>query len=399
MVEYRPLPEDQDDVFYEYVRYAFRPEQGPVVGEADPTFMALGDRRGLYPDGAAADDDPLCVCIHHWLDATVRGDRHATPALVAVASPPERRHGGNVRELLRASLAEYREREARFTVLWPFEYAYYRKYGWDTANKRTVYTCDPEALAFARDAREGVDFRQLAPDEYEALVPVYEADASEFELWIDRPAAWWGRHVFADYAGMRFVYAASVDGEDRGYLAYRITDGADGRTMDVLERAALDRPTSRALLGFCHGHASQVETVRLHAPEESCLLDRVPEPEAVTCEVETGPMVRIVDVADTLSALSYPEVDERLVLAVTDPLVDWNDGAFALDVADGSGVCEAVDDAPDVTIDVAALAQLAVGYRSAADLAAAGRIEGTGGAVEALDRAFPERRVFLRERF
>lgn len=396
MVEYRPVPDEQDDVFYQYERYAFRPARGPVVEEPDPGFLALGDRRGLYPD---EEDDPLCVCVHHWFDATVRGDVHPTPGVAAIASPPEHRHRGHVRDLLRESLAEYRERGARFSVLWPFRYAYYRQFGWAVANKRTTYACDPAALAFAADALADYEFRPVHPDDYGDLVPVYEAHADGFELTLDRTEAWWRRRVFGGYDGMRFVYVASRDGEDRGYLVYTIDEGEDGRTMEVTEMAFVDREAYRALLGFCHGHASQVSTLRIGGAEESTLLDLVADPEDVTCEIHPGPMVRIVDVAETLSALSYPAVDERVVIGVADPLVDRNEGRFVLDVADGRAACEPSDAEPDVTVDVAALSQLAVGYRSAPALAGDGRIEGARDGIAALDRAFPERPVFLRDRF
>ncbi|MCU4740005.1 GNAT family N-acetyltransferase [Natronoglomus mannanivorans] len=419
MTDYRPLPDEQRDVFHEYVSYAFAPEEGPSESEYDPEEeperAKLGSRRGLYPDEESADtgdDDlerPLCVCRHHWFDARVRGDIHAAPGLSAVATPPENRRSGFVRDLLRHSLAEYRDRGARFSVLWPFEYGFYRQYGWDTCNKRTVYECDPETLAFAADERrnEG-SFSRLEADDYESLAPTYEAHSSAYGLSLERDEEWWRHRVFSSWETDPFVYAWERDGEVRGYLTYTVEeeDGRDEPTMAVTELAFVDHEAHLALLSFCANHDSQVGRVRLPAPEESRLLDLVGDPHDVDCTVKLGPMVRIVDVAETLSALSYAHLEraeesraesrEPVTLAVEDPLVEWNDGVFSLGVSSESDTtavaCEPVTTDPDATIDVGALSQLAVGYRSARTLRRAGRLTLDGSeerVIERLETLFP----------
>ncbi|WP_207588703.1 GNAT family N-acetyltransferase [Halomontanus rarus] len=446
MADYRPLPDEQRDVFHEYVSYAFAPTDGPT--EYDPEEESerakLGSRRGLYPEGETADTDtdtgakselkrPLSVCRHHWFDARVRGDFHAAPGLSAVATPPENRRGGFVRELLRRSLEEYRERDARFSLLWPFEYGFYRQYGWDTSNKRTVYECDPETLAFTAGERKG-SFSRIEADDYESLVPVYETHASEYALSLARDGEWWRHRVFSSWETDPFVYAWERDGEVRGYLTYTIEEereaggenGRDEPTMDVDELAFVDHEAYLALLSFCYNHDSQVGRVRLPAPEESRLLDLVGDPAGVDCTVEPGPMVRIVDVAETLSALSYSGLERlesfepfeagdrlRVTLAVEDPLVEWNDGVFGLSVSPENGIGEDSDGAmtcerepatpsadPDATIDIGALSQLAVGYRSAKTLERAGRLAVSGERVtETLAALFPSTPVYLREFF
>lgn len=115
MADYRPLPEDHEEVFHEYVHYGFSPEEGPSEYDPEdlPERAKLGSKRALYPDGSA-DAAPVSVCKHYWFDARVRGDVHAVPGLSAVATPPERRRQGHVRRLLAASLEESAAGGARF---------------------------------------------------------------------------------------------------------------------------------------------------------------------------------------------------------------------------------------------------------------------------------------------
>lgn len=412
MTEYRPLPESQREVFFEYVSYAFSPTDGPPEydpDEHDTPRARMGSPHGLYPDGAPEDADPLSVCRHHWFDARVRGEFHPTPGLSAVATPPEHRRSGYGRDLLRAALAEYRDRGDRFSVLWPFRYRFYRQYGWDTANRTLSIECEPEVLSFATAdgiTRDGGDgrYRRIEANHYDRLESAYEADSRRYGLSIDRTEEWWRRRVFERWDDDPFVYGWERDGEIRGYVVYRISGKWGDRTMHVDELAAAGPGAYRRLLAFCGDHDSQVARVQFSEPEDSLLPDIASDPDDLDCELEDGPMVRIVDVAATLSALSYPPIDADVTLAVSDPLADWNDGTFSLAVADGTGRCERVTGGEstgdsDVRLDVGALSQLAVGARSAGRLERTGRLAGSPEAIDCLDTTFPETDVYLREGF
>lgn len=409
MVEYRPIS-DAREVFYEYRRYAFRPEEGlPAYDpdDHDTPRALLGARRGIFADDV--DDRPRCVCRHYWLEARVRGADHPTGGVASVATPPEYRRQGHVGRLLEKSLAEYRERGIRFAVLWPFDYAFYRQFGWETANRLATYECAPEVFTFAREHVDHDDgrFRRLAADEYTELEGVYERHRDRYALAFERDERWWRRRVFGGHDVDPFVYAYERDDEVQGYLVYRIDDETDdetrrGRTMTVSELAYADREASLALLSFVADHDSQVERVRLEVPPGFPLLETVPTPDQVETSLETGAMVRVVDVAETLSALSYPDVDASVTIAVDDPLADWNQGGFELTVSGGTGTCERLGDetAADVTLEVGSLSQLVVGYRSASDLERTDDLTAADDrTLETLGELFPETDVYLGEHF
>ena len=113
------------------------------------------------------------------------------------------------------------------------------------------------------------------------------------------------------------------------------------------------------------------------------------------------------NVERALSALSYPDVDATLRLAVADDHAPWNVGTFELRVADGSGECRRVDGsgagggsgAADAALGVGPLSQLVVGSRSALELARTGDLEAGEATVETLTELFPQESVYLREYF
>ena len=406
MTDYRPIPDDRDQraLFHEFRSYAFRAEEGVPAydpDEHDTPRATMGARRGLYETD---DDEPRCVCRHYWLAARVRGEDRSAAGLASVATPPEHRRQGYVRRLLAASLAEYRDRGVRFSVLWPFRYRFYRRFGWDAANRIVTHECDPDVLSFARRAdrsdRPG-SFRRLEADEYAALEPVYEARRERYALALERDEEWWRHRIFGGGETDSFVYAYERDGRVAGYLVYAVDGDRDHKTMRISEHAAVDREALLALLSFVSDHDSQVQSVRFRASESFPLRDLATDPDEIETTVETGPMVRIVDVAETLAALSYPDATASLTLAVDDPLAEWNDGTFALEAADGSANCERLEstaDAPDAdaTLDIGALSQLVVGSRSAAALERTGRLETADSGVTAtLEDLFPETEGYL----
>ncbi|WP_439026038.1 GNAT family N-acetyltransferase [Haloarchaeobius sp. DT45] len=396
MPEYRPLPDDDRETFHEYTSYAFQAHQEPDEFDPDDDHWKLGSNRAVY-DG----DEPLCVCRHYWFETTCRGVSVEMPGLTAVASPPEHRHGGNVRRMLVGSLEEYRDRGAPLSALWPFKYSFYRKYGWDTTNHRSELEFDTGVLEpVVADLDADGSFRRLDGDDWDAVDTVYRAMTRSEDLSIGRTEDWWRHHWFEGWGRDPYVYGWERNGDLAGYVNYKVESGDDGRTLAVWELGAVDHEAYLHCLRFLYSHDSQVSTVTLHTGTDPLLLDLVDDPHGVTVKRKTGPMVRIVDVVDALETFPYPSgVETSVVLAVDDPLVDWNDGRFELVVGDGEGTCTPTGAAPDVTLDVAALSQLVVGVAPPSRLEKTATIRVDGGAREDLATLFPPRNVFLRDHF
>lgn len=399
MPDYRPVPDDRTREFMRLTSYAFGPDRGPFSDDdlderAASGPAQLGERRALF-DG----DDLLAACVHHPLSMRVRGEWRDVGGVSAVASPPEHRRRGLVRDLLAAALREYRDRGWRYSALWPFDHGFYRRLGWGTAARYAKLDCDPDALAFAGDARSG-RFRRADADDWAALDRVHRATYEGFDLALDRTEAWWRNRVFETWTGDPYVYALERDGETVGYLVYAV-EGDDGGRLRVDDLGYVDADAYRNLLRFCYDHDSQVSSVRLWRPDSTRLLDRVDDPTAVECRVKAGAMFRLVDVARGLEALARPGRVGEFALAVSDPVADWNDGTFRVTVRDDGVECVRDDDAdPGVEASVAALSQVAAGYLPVGDAADVSDLTvHDAGAADLLAAALPERETFVTDGF
>jgi predicted acetyltransferase len=402
-MEYRPLPDDDagTELFVRYVQYAFQPTSGP-----DPTDVLEDDdrpdpprvKRGLYPEGAAEDADPVSILSSYDFATQLRGATLSMGGVSTVATPPEHRRQGYVATLLRELAREYRETDTPIAALWPFEHPFYRKYGWATCNRYCSWTAAPSDLREAASAPAGA-WRRLDRDEWEPLDAVHDAAMAGHDLAVDRTERWWTERVLRSWRTDPFVYLWEDDaGEPRAYLLYRIEGDWGDRTLHVDEHGATDPEAFGQVLRFLTDHDSQVKEVTFSTAPDASLLDRVRDPREVDCEVEAGPMFRLVDVESTLTALAYP-ADGRVTVGLSDPLLPELEGTYELTVADGRASCERTDVPADAETDVGAFSQLVCGYRSAETLATAGDLDADAETLATLDALFPESAPYLKEGF
>ena len=369
----------------------------PDDDEDVPPQARLGENRGLFED-----DDLVSVCRHHYFDTQVRGTTLSMAGLSAVATPPEHRRQGLIRRLLVESLAEYRDRGASISTLWPFSTPFYAQFGWATAFRAASQTADPATFRIGESADESVGrFYRADPDDWPALDEVLTAHAHEYELAVDRTESWWRNRAFHGWDSDPYVYVWERNDDPSGYVVYSFVGDGDERELRVRDMAFVDPSAHRALLGFLADHDSQVARVQITGPTREDVLDQVTDPSALSMSIEAGAMVRIVDVESALEAISYPEsVSGTVTIAIDDPLADWNDARFALSFDAGTVTVEQTDHSADVDLGIGALSQLFVGYRSLSDLeAATDAVVSDPAARDIVDVAFPESSVYLREGF
>lgn len=412
MSRYRPLSDDELDDFHAMVQYAFSITEGPwspddadsdgepsAADDAESTDDAsdLGQAYGYFDDGRL-----VSICKHYHWQTRVRDDTHRLAGLSAVATRPEHRRQGYVRDMLRAALDEYRADGTYLSVLWPFEHSFYRKLGWGTAFHGFSHRCDPGDLAQFRGGHGGT-WLPLDADDWERLDAVHRAHGSQFELTIERTEDWWRDRIFEGWTQDPFVYGYERDGDLAAFVSYVATDDdddTDGTLLRARDAAWVDQEAREAIYGFLARHESQVECIHLWSTDDD-LLWLSEHPREIETERHPAAMFRLVDVAAALDARRYPAaVEAEFVVDVQDPLVDWNDRRFSVDIADGEATITPAEAAePTASLRIDALSQLYVGARDVAFLTRTGKLSTDDDTARTLDTLFPESQVLLREGF
>lgn len=395
------LPDGTDGLFWRYVQYAFQPDAGPELEDSDRPNPPH-TRYGLYPDeSVTADDEPVTICSSYDFSLWVRDSLVSAGGLSTVATPPEHRRNGYVEVMLRKLCRLYRDDEVPVSVLWPFKHAFYAQFGWATTSRRLKWETEPSTLRSA--AATGGTWERVDRDAWESLDAIHETATGTDDLSLDRSEAWWRTRQLRGFDTDPYVYRWRDDGgDDRAWLAYTIDGDWGDRTLYVRSYDAADIEAFRHLLGFLTDHDSQVGEVHIETGTDHPLHAMVDDPDELSPELTTGPMIRFVDVPAALESLSYPEgVDATVEVGIRDPLLDAVAGRYRLAVADGEATVDRLGDDPagDAVVSIGAFSQLAVGYRGADDLAVTDDLDADPEMVETLAAVFPETATYLREGF
>lgn len=257
-----------------------------------------------------------------------------------VATQPEHRRHRHVAKLLEVALEHMRKRGVLVSMLYPFKYSFYRKYGWEHAsdNLRMVLpmsvltsyrmTAGVAAPAGSTVSSEFVEptsqcrfirlrlssFSSLSPESsrsslsseshsnLDMLARVYDKATSGFNCIVARTKEIWERkimslqHIEAD--GKNVYIYLGVSGSNPvtpvSYVIYSFSPSGDDRRMDIREAFAIDAQSYRSLLGFMAGHDSQAHEISWDLPVESPIRHILAEPRGG--QIHSRFMFRVVDV-------------------------------------------------------------------------------------------------------
>lgn len=359
-----------------------------------------------------------------------------------VATQPEHRSRRHVARLLALALEEMRRKGQLVSMLYPFSYAFYRRYGWEHAGDVLRLKLPMTSLAALRAAGAGVppevaasraragqdEFVRIPippPDEGTTgrremgwLAAVYEAASAPYNCVVVRHREWDGlaqriQHQIADGTNV-YVYAGRRGDRPVSYVVYSFVPGREDRSLRIAEAFAIDAPALESLLAFLARHDSQAEEVVWNAPTDSAVRDLLAEPGLG--ELHPRFMLRVVDVEALVRAMRVDgagagEAQRRwlngsfpFTLSVRDPVAPWNDGTFRIDAReDGAATAEPVTSpgvGADVACDITALSAVASGYLPAARARALGRLAvRRPEALKALAMLFPARPTFCADHF
>jgi len=368
------------------------------------TQEQLEERRAWFrPErewGVFEDERLLASMTLLPLEIWVHGRKMAMGGIAGVATWPEARRKGCVAGLLRHGLETMRGAGQTVSMLHPFSFPFYRKYGWEMTIERKTYTLEPRHFP-PRAAVPG-RVERVAKDAG-LLDGIYEKFASRYTGTIVRTPEWWERRVFTK-PGLAALYY-NGDGKPEGYLLYEVKE----RTMTVHEWVCVSEEARLGLWRYVADHDSMADKLAMTVPVDDPLPFLLPDPR-IRQEVVSYFMSRIVDVEGFLAQYPFGPGDgeDAVTLAVEDEHAPWNHGVFRLRIdavgraraermADGLQA-ENADEA-DLACDIQTLTALFLGNRPASLLHETGRLRGSREAVKRLEQRIPRRMAYLADFF
>jgi predicted acetyltransferase len=337
-------------------------------------------------------------------EAWIQGKKIEMGGVAGVATWPEARRQGCVSKLLVHSLETMRNNGQSLSMLHPFTFPFYRKYGYEMTVERKKYTIETRLLPPRVETLGQVTRVPKADMGLLDLDRVYSAYASRYNGTLVRSKDWWESRILSK-AGLVAVYTNDV-GEPEGYVFYEVAN----RTLTIHDWVSMNETSRLALWTYISNHDSMIDQVTITVPIDDTLPFLLPDPR-IKQEVIPYFMSRIVDAEVFIG--QYPwargEREESLLLSLTDVHAEWNNGVYRLAWETGGGArlerleaAEAqVQTSAENTIscDIQALTAMLVGNRKPTFMQGVGWISGTMENVRLLERRIPERPAFLMDFF
>lgn len=307
--------------------------------------------------------------------------------IAGVATYPEYRRRGYVKELITYVLETMREQGFTVSMLHPFDVSFYRKYGWELFSNRQKTMIKGNDLVKLEPA-EGTMKRFLFETvNLHELKQIYSQYASQFSGMLLREDDWW-KSVVDD---LRIAIYYDATDKPTGYILYDIKD----HKMTIEEFVPVDFEARRGLWNYICQHDSMVTELEMTTYEKEPLFFALSRQKTVKREVYPYFMVRIVDVEAFLKEYTFAH-NETMKLQILDRYATWNEKTYL--VKDGEvRVTEDCNGA--LTLSINALSTALFGHQRPTDLYAAGMISGSESQIAAFEKMIPNRPAYMYDFF
>ncbi|SFA76027.1 MULTISPECIES: enhanced intracellular survival protein Eis [unclassified Bacillus (in: firmicutes)] len=316
--------------------------------------------------------------------------------LAGVATYPEYRRNGYVRELVSASLKDMKDHGEIVSLLHPFDIGFYRRYGWEifVDHKKVVITRDKLKML---PPSIGMVKRYNKNTHSSAIEEVYRKYSLGFNGMLVRDHDWWMNSIYHEES---IAVHSNELGEMDGYILYTVKD----KVMDVQEFVALNHMARRGLWNFICQHDSMVEKVQILLSTHDILPYCLHTPK-LQAEVYPYFMARLVDVESCLNKFSFVNTGENLFIHLEDQYAPWNNGTYMISedgvkvFKDKPGSACAHPPQKGISMDINSLTAIIFGYKRPMELYEIGRLTGNMKEIEHLEKMIPSSKSFFYDFF
>lgn len=321
----------------------------------------------------------------------IRGRETDSWFIVGAATMPEARNRGHMAALLQASFARMREAGVTVSHLYPFQYDFYRKYGYDVCSERLLTRLSPSDILESQGMREAASWPAQAEqidsradagtlkDCYEAFTKDLDGyvvrDAKSFELRLEE-------HALESGGGL----AIRRGGKLLAYALYALQD----RKLACPETVYAEPPALYALVWHLARRFPDMETIEFSTPVSDTLRHLLKDGRARSF-IEPFDMLRIIDLQALLQSLRYPpDAKGEWTFEIQDEHAPWNDGRFRIRVEEGRARVDRTAAPAAFGLGIGPMAQIVCGLVAPSAMARARRLETSDFTqIMQFDKVFP----------
>ena len=309
--------------------------------------------------GAFSEDGKIMArIINNRYDTRLDGQKVRNGGIGAVSTLPEYRNTGAVKAIFEKLIPEaYRNGEI-ISTLYPFNHAFYRKFGYETVRWQDHYEFVPAVLSGYRFSGDAELWKPGDPvSEYTAL---YNRFADSFNLAMYRDDKMMLDLIKGEYyKDRKFCYLLKENGKTVAYLIFQDVRNDPAAILTVKDLAWDGKAGFYAILGFLARFTADYGTIRLFLPSCLQLLSVIQTPRAYDIQqtATQSYMVRAMNVKRVLEIIKKPDDSPFVIRVEGDAQIPENNGTWKVC---GNSV-EQTEETPDLTVSIQAFGQMAVG--------------------------------------
>ena len=347
--------------------------------------------------GAFSEDGRMMArIINHRFSVWLDGQLIPCGGIGAVSTLPEYRNAGSIRAIFGQLLPGAYQNGEILSALYPFSHAFYRKFGYETVRWKNEYEFEPAVLSDYRF--DGAAELWKPGDPVSEYTELYNRFAAAYNLAVRRDDAMMlKKHVQGEYyKDRKFCYLLREAGRPVAFLIFQDIRHDPAAILSVEDLAWEGREGLYAILGFLARFTADYGTIRLFLPVSLELLSFIRSPRAydIRQTASQGYMVRAVNARKLLETMKKPE-DSRLIIRVEGDLqIPENNGTWAV----RGNAAEPTGEAPDLTVSIQALGQMAVGCVSFSEALYRPDVTVSGN-LETLEKVFIRKPILVEEHF
>lgn len=323
--------------------YAFNLEHSEAQKEA---YIKKNQFVDNYVDEVAGEVLSQIVCYPY--EVTINGQTMAMAGIGDVATYPEARGSGGIRQLFEAIFKDLHEKGTELSYLAPFSQAFYRKFGYETVFDYEEIRIPKHVITQIKPEKKGYIKRAEWKDEntQQILKNLYKQTLGQEHGTLIREDYWW-EYLIAPKKNKRIAICFDEKDQPVGYLIYGLVGVTE---FQIFEMSYVNAFAMRKLMTFVSSHSGSFDEFVSTNLRDPLILELLTEMKSVERKLFSNMMVKIVNFDRFIEKYAFKNelVEHTYFLEVKDDTCEWNNGIFEVSIKDGKATCQMQELAPRI---------------------------------------------------